>query len=143
MRLISGTTSACAENTRARPRGRSLAGNYLRVRGEYNRFKILLRSLKELPPRARRIPPSLQQTDRTFGTTSACAENTRATRTPISTRRNYLRVRGEYPHGPDLIGEPQELPPRARRIPAKMTPTACRTWNYLRVRGEYPPFAGC
>ena len=50
------------------------------------------------------------------GTTSACAENTGLWCTPGRSRRNYLRVRGEYA----LVesGDPlkMELPPRARRI---------------------------
>ena len=54
--LISGTTSACAENTTS-PHGAQVpAGNYLRVRGEY---LIRLETLKI-----------------GIGTTSACAENT-------------------------------------------------------------------
>ena len=111
--------------------------NYLRVRGEYApRFSVRA-VYGELPPRARRIPPSMVNPINTVGTTSACAENT-----------VHVRVLG--PKG-------RELPPRARRIRA-MTPrgliqrgttSACaentgQSWswrgrhrNYLRVRGEY------
>ena len=66
-------------------------------------------------------------------------------------------MRGEYYAAPELVTEPPELPPRARRILcgtgpwthssgttsacAENTPTATGrlslAWNYLRVRGEY------
>ena len=112
----------------------------------------------ELPPRARRIhcanPPSRHQD----GTTSACAENTCTTATPVPDPRNYLRVRGEYPHTCYMPTAFAELPPRARRIllglgPILLLPgttSACAEnttqrlcrlsahRNYLRVRGEYP-----
>ena len=111
----------------------------------------------ELPPRARRIPshmiPPLFQT----GTTSACAENTFFPPRIGARSRNYLRVRGEYRSAPTGAAGPEELPPRARRIPAGSgfpwrasgTTSACaentvlvkrffRIYrNYLRVRGEY------
>ena len=74
----------------------------------------------------------------TYGTTSACAENT------------------SPPPGEGRLQ--QELPPRARRILGPYTgagkingttsacaentvglsPKNCLSWNYLRVRGEYP-----
>ena len=70
-----GTTSACAENTTRAPKKLVCAGNYLRVRGEYQGHGILPgrwgnylrvrgeypkqchkeRLIRELPPRARRI----------------------------------------------------------------------------------------
>ena len=66
-------------------------------------------------------------------------------------------MRGEYFSGADTTPADQELPPRARRIPALFpflgpaagTTSACAEnttsmrhaltlmWNYLRVRGEY------
>ena len=72
-----GTTSACAENTLVKQQGLSLAGNYLRVRGEYAFAALAAGIAPELPPRARRIllRRTLQTND--LGTTSACAENTR------------------------------------------------------------------
>ena len=53
--MISGTTSACAENTLLRRLKPLRTRNYLRVRGEY--FNIIddTEAGKELPPRARRI----------------------------------------------------------------------------------------
>ena len=71
--------------------------------------------------------------------------------------RNYLRVRGEYVSGRNILCLSLELPPRTRRIPpSKMrhsnllgttsayaentmrVPTAqSLRRNYLRVRGEY------
>ena len=94
-----------------------------------------------------------------FGTTSACAENTRGSVPTLRENGNYLRVRGEYyaPEGPTVFIE--ELPPRARRIPEVAadprslvgTTSACAEntsgggvepagyRNYLRVRGEYFP----
>ena len=113
--------------------------------------------LKELPPRARRIPPGVMPARLRFGTTSACAENTPDSDSPHSARWNYLRVRGEYSPVNGLIRCPLELPPRARRILkgfsscmlflgttsacAENTPPNTRPqathWNYLRVRGEY------
>ena len=53
--LRNGTTSACAENTSPLSPNRDRAGNYLRVRGEYQPGKILSNKTVELPPRARRI----------------------------------------------------------------------------------------
>jgi len=91
------------------------------------------------------------------GTTSACAENTHLFWGQVETRRNYLRVRGEYITHNLYPTNFVELPPRARRIPAVDgvpqspvgTTSACAEntgkhrvggvlcGNYLRVRGEY------
>ena len=93
------------------------------------------------------------------GTTSACAENTVGVGVLCASGGNYLRVRGEYAPARPLGIFSSELPPRARRIPAREvmaaategTTSACAEntrrrgrWgfshrNYLRVRGEYPP----
>ena len=51
-----GTTSACAENTQTLVGDVNNNGNYLRVRGEYQRLSDTNIDLRELPPRARRIP---------------------------------------------------------------------------------------
>ena len=95
--------------------------------------------MKELPPRARRIPTS----------------NTHVTTNTVG---NYLRVRGEYFPAFSAALFTGELPPRARRIRPMSdnydimigTTSACaentterthgfpRLRNYLRVRGEYP-----
>ena len=111
----------------------------------------------ELPPRARRIPVMMVAGVDGGGTTSACAENTSVIRATLYTRRNYLRVRGEYPMISEKAFSSPELPPRARRIPHTNTSStrligttsACaentgvtpppdpRDGNYLRVRGEY------
>ena len=53
-------------------------GNYLRVRGEYIEDLDKARDMLELPPRARRIHPPWCPPRLLRGTTSACAENTRA-----------------------------------------------------------------
>ena len=50
--------------------------NYLRVRGEYLIPGSKLPGERELPPRARRIPPMGLLDALNNGTTSACAENT-------------------------------------------------------------------
>ena len=91
------------------------------------------------------------------GTTSACAENTCRRRRGHRWRRNYLRVRGEYPACVPAARPRRELPPRARRIRSSVTAggrssgttSACAentagrgsvgvgSGNYLRVRGEY------
>ena len=131
-----GTTSACAENTHDANVNNQHHRNYLRVRGEYVLPSVLsvwqwelpprarripttrgvLSQLWELPPRARRILHLARLGDFSGGTTSACAENTGPQRTPAASRRNYLRVRGEY-SGKTPIGScTKELPPRARRI---------------------------
>ena len=155
---IQGTTSACAENTPIAPAYPLSPGNYLRVRGEYTPCRGLPRQIVELPPRARRIRCGFTIIRIEHGTTSACAENTGRSPTPMALHWNYLRVRGEYlpPFPAGLILT--ELPPRARRIlmhPAITrrkpgTTSACAenttlsreqvsgNRNYLRVRGEYP-----
>ena len=53
-----------------------VTGNYLRVRGEYERWIMAISFAMELPPRARRIPISAEHLMDYYGTTSACAENT-------------------------------------------------------------------
>jgi len=94
--FITGTTSACAENTLVgfapAPRG----WNYLRVRGEYEAATAFGREAVELPPRARRIHPIGFAYDQKGGTTSACAENTMIRFSMLTDLGNYLRVRGEY-----------------------------------------------
>ena len=93
-----------------------LSGNYLRVRGEYIPMVTILMRFLELPPRARRIPIIVDIFTPFLGTTSACAENTTAKNSTFRTRRNYLRVRGEYPLLCVTLRGRMELPPRARRI---------------------------
>ena len=56
LNTITGTTSACAENTGNRFHVSVVAWNYLRVRGEYLMFGNAATLTNELPPRARRIP---------------------------------------------------------------------------------------
>ena len=93
----SGTTSACAENTKLQPGAKRYGGttsacaentaqgltsppwkrNYLRVRGEYSRAVSRAARATELPPRARRILVQVVSLFAVDGTTSACAENTR------------------------------------------------------------------
>ena len=111
-----GTTSACAENTASESFATSTIWNYLRVRGEYREPGLIERHRWELPPRARRIHNSLKPMNQSYGTTSACAENTLHGIIHDPQIRNYLRVRGEYRtdryHGHFV----EELPPRARRI---------------------------
>ena len=75
--LFAGTTSACAENTRAPGLYPHQARNYLRVRGEYQIRKNVRCPASELPPRARRILHNGESVANSIGTTSACAENTR------------------------------------------------------------------
>ena len=155
---LSGTTSACAENTHPAAASRRLAWNYLRVRGEYLSPCHQYIHLAELPPRARRILAGAWFWYCMMGTTSACAENTAKRGSFFLAIGNYLRVRGEYYRKTADHQPPGELPPRARRIPTTPPPgaagggttSACaentrshhpgsyRRWNYLRVRGEYP-----
>ena len=92
-----GTTSACAENTASPLSFSCLIWNYLRVRGEYQKSRMIFCKILELPPRARRIRFFSQYVMLPKGTTSACAENT--TNPPQHNPHpwNYLRVRGEYP----------------------------------------------
>ena len=114
--LFAGTTSACAENTRAPGLYPHQARNYLRVRGEYGHHQGRGLPAWELPPRARRILDSLIHKVHNLGTTSACAENTICPVPPLNTRGNYLRVRGEYFSPRVWSSQRAELPPRARRI---------------------------
>ena len=135
---IHGTTSACAENTGCQGGCKTWEKNYLRVRGEYNSSKTLAAKLKELPPRARRIPGGRGGNVQIVGTTSACAENTWGLTCCFTHIRNYLRVRGEYSR--HMLGGMGggELPPRARRIrrrpthPVRMpgTTSACAENTY-------------
>ena len=131
------------------------------MRGEYLRGRVTLTGVLELPPRARRILLHSAKLARPFGTTSACAENTLQPLWRSFSRRNYLRVRGEYLRKLICGFNPKELPPRARRIQGEVylswwrtgTTSACaentlglqglesKLWNYLRVRGEY--FKSC
>ena len=154
---ISGTTSACAENTPLLAPHALLARNYLRVRGEYQGDDSRNDNNQELPPRARRIQRNLDHSSYLCGTTSACAENTKQALRIGGLSRNYLRVRGEYISIRNRLATLMELPPRARRIRARLmlvkvrlgTTSACAenttparsigkmNWNYLRVRGEY------
>ena len=86
------------------------------MRGEYTDFKLMIRTNRELPPRARRILPAFANSVPDDGTTSACAENTEGHQAPTLAAGNYLRVRGEYHHCFAIIVAFMELPPRARRI---------------------------
>ena len=70
----------------------------------------------ELPPRTRRIPQAIEKHGSESGTTSAYAENTLFIIGAEVERRNYLRVRGEYPSACGNPSRPAELPPRTRRI---------------------------
>ena len=71
--------------------------NYLRVRGEYILDMTCGARLMELPPRTRRILSDAAVVAAHHGTTSAYAENTFLWSFVAFVRRNYLRVRGEYP----------------------------------------------
>ena len=116
VRLESGTTSACAENTSKVSLIVLAIVNYLRVRGEYPTRPRRSAHHLELPPRARRILRARVSPHPRFGTTSACAENTSRRVMCRGAGWNYLRVRGEY-REPGLIERHRwELPPRARRI---------------------------
>ena len=152
-----GTTSACAENTATPAKRNNSSRNYLRVRGEYGVFVTQGKLSLELPPRARRILALAERLLGRNGTTSACAENTTLGGGGAPLSGNYLRVRGEYLTGVNINMVSVELPPRARRIRAKLayfascqgTTSACAenttpipqrsqiVRNYLRVRGEY------
>ena len=112
-----GTTSAHAENTPPLQKRPGRQWNYLRVRGEYSATPETPRPAVELPPRARRIQRAPLGTGRTFGTTSACAENTAKISYSCHGIRNYLRVRGEYANYTVFAYPLKELPPHARRIP--------------------------
>ena len=155
---VHGTTSACAENTDPGLGRMPGSWNYLRVRGEYYHGSGGFIEGAELPPRARRIPMCSRNEVGRYGTTSACAENTRPTSVFRRFIWNYLRVRGEYAWACSVFCIAWELPPRARRIHYFQsdregvlgTTSACaentkimpmvktNTGNYLRVRGEYP-----
>ena len=93
---LHGTTSACAENTLVTALSLLIAGNYLRVRGEYRMQFYSALPHGELPPRARRILPHVSCSAACNGTTSACAENTACCIRRCGKSGNYLRVRGEY-----------------------------------------------
>ena len=86
------------------------------MRGEYSGGELAAEAVLELPPRARRIPPTMNSCAPWVGTTSACAENTPETMICVTLLRNYLRVRGEYVDIGSQDSNFAELPPRARRI---------------------------
>ena len=127
------------------------------MRGEYRVVHRPVTTVRELPPRARRIRAGGGEATGGGGTTSACAENTILLQRRCNHSRNYLRVRGEYPACVPAARPRRELPPRARRIRSSVTAggrssgttSACAentagrgsvgvgSGNYLRVRGEY------
>ena len=84
---------------------------------------MLIKPVKELPPRARRIQAFCFLAPSRIGTTSACAENTASDCFKASLIRNYLRVRGEYDYRALPFRDNAELPPRARRIRASIMPS--------------------
>ena len=112
----------------------------------------------EIPPRARRRVQSVGAFRNGAGNTSACAEKSVIRRGRLSTTWKYLRVRGEESTSCALVGDQEEIPPRARRrgvvicnaavetgntsACAEKSPWAAtrglRPWKYLRVRGEEP-----
>ena len=152
-----GTTSACAENTHPYGTPTPTPRNYLRMRGEYPYPHRRRHQNRELPPHARRILSAKTLRETSYGTTSACAENTHYGDPRSTGFGNYLRMRGEYSMAAHLITTRLELPPHARRILRELehlcecggTTSACaentrprlfprRAWgNYLRMRGEY------
>ena len=67
------------------------------MRGEYEQARRFVRIHAELPPHARRIQIVSVTVFKARGTTSACAENTSRPTISRHSRRNYLRMRGEYP----------------------------------------------
>ena len=75
-RVMLGTTSAHAENTRSPSSSTPTSGNYLRARGEYADHAADFNFHPELPPRTRRIPVNCPRRFLPPGTTSAHAENT-------------------------------------------------------------------
>ena len=127
------------------------------MRGEYGPYEQQNQPASELPPHARRIRLTVGETYESFGTTSACAENTAPRHSRKHLRWNYLRMRGEYRIRLSMVAGAWELPPRARRIHQAMvkphqtggTTSACAentryqliiksyNRNYLRMRGEY------
>ena len=124
-----GTTSACAENTRLRCRKSTLTWNYLRMRGEYASASPCAALPPELPPHARRIHGLGFFLSSNRGTTSACAENTYGGGYDHFAIWNYLRMRGEYLVIEAPIDSILELPPHARRIRRSLLPetTGSRT----------------
>ena len=96
-KTVPRTTSAYAENTRTHQLTPLLTRNYLRVRGEYRIRPSMVAGAWELPPRTRRIQHAHAAWPRTYGTTSAYAENTASKLVKALPHWNYLRVRGEYP----------------------------------------------
>ena len=135
---IPGTTSACAENTCCNAWSAFNPRNYLRVRGEYAYWGSLRSSLRELPPRARRIPLEHTAGHILAGTTSACAENTGPCCGAGPAAGNYLRVRGEYsPRVGKSTTQSGTTSACAENTPTGL-PSSFKKRNYLRVRGEYP-----
>ena len=123
----SETASACAGNTRHSRYAKPYPRNYLRTRGEYIKPRSVSPRMMELPPRTRRIRPSLRTLPDMRGTTSAYAENTPVFSSFHLGFWNYLRVRGEYPSASSGRSGSLELPPRTRRILAKYIIDRIRT----------------
>ena len=132
-----GTTSACAENTFIELAIAGYIRNYLRVRGEYFTAFTQSGSCRELPPRARRIPPPAAVRAPPVGTTSACAENTRGGNHCPPLIRNYLRVRGEYRDTVTVTYLPHGTTSACAENTGVRGGLEYRGGNYLRVRGEY------
>ena len=107
------------------------------MRGEYLLFSQCCRPERELPPRARRIPPRTDMNGLPPGTTSACAENTNTSAKSACGKWNYLRVRGEYR---EKTRKPVEFVGTTSACAENTQKTAYDykdAGNYLRVRGEY------
>ena len=127
-----GTTSAYAEKSISMIGGQSQIGNYLRIRGEEHRTTHQRWLHLELPPHTRRRAECFMWYSGCYGTTSAYAEKSVSAMMPITTSRNYLRIRGEEFENPAPEAVSTELPPHTRRranckaveIPSKRTTSA-------------------
>ena len=92
-----GTTSAYAENTPPRGQNDQSAKGTTSAYAENTEGQVTIDFPDaELPPRTRRIRRHHGARPHVQGTTSAYAENTPRVPRSRATRRNYLRVRGEY-----------------------------------------------
>ena len=122
IRMIYGTTPACAGNTLIEPRSAATTRDHPRLRGECAVLCIYSSHITGTTPLTRGIRVSEDLKILGIGNTPACAGNTPCPSGPEFRRAEHPRLRGEY-----LRRDVAKLggtgpPPQARGIPRYVAP---------------------